>query len=112
MLNPKFEIRNSRTYPKITPVNVLRVLSLRHPAVLVTCGRQGTRLRATRTKTLTRNFGISSKQIQNSNDQNLKENQQNCEGNSVVECQLPKLNVAGSIPVPRFSFLIFQGVNI
>ncbi len=24
-----------------------------------------------------------------------------CEGNSVVECQLPKLNVAGSIPVPR-----------
>ncbi len=24
-----------------------------------------------------------------------------CEGNSTVECQLPKLNVAGSIPVPR-----------
>ena len=24
-----------------------------------------------------------------------------CEGNSPVECQLPKLNVAGSIPVPR-----------
>ncbi len=27
-----------------------------------------------------------------------------CEGNSVVECQLPKLNVAGSIPVPRLKF--------
>ncbi len=26
-----------------------------------------------------------------------------CEGNSPVECQLPKLNAAGSIPVPRFS---------
>ena len=25
-----------------------------------------------------------------------------CEGNSGVECQLPKLNVAGSSPVPRF----------
>ncbi len=27
-----------------------------------------------------------------------------CEGNSPVECQLPKLNAAGSIPVPRFVF--------
>ncbi len=51
---------DSRTCPKIASVNLLRVLSLRHPAVLITCGRQGTRLRATRTKILTRNFGISS----------------------------------------------------
>ena len=58
--NLRGECDSIRTYPKITPVNLLRVLSLRHPAVLVTCGRQGTRLRATRTKTLTRNFGISS----------------------------------------------------
>lgn len=32
-----------------------------------------------------------------------------CEGNSAVECQLPKLNVAGSIPVPRSeTLLIFR----
>ena len=36
-----------------------------------------------------------------------------CEGNSVVECQLPKLNVAGSIPVPRLNFpLVYLGFLI
>ena len=29
-----------------------------------------------------------------------------CEGNSTVECQLPKLNAAGSIPVPRSKILL------
>ena len=33
----------------------------------------------------------------------LKQSPNLCEGNSVVECQLPKLNVAGSIPVPRLN---------
>src|SRR3989344_2187116 len=34
-----------------------------------------------------------------------------CEGNSPVECQLPKLNAAGSIPVPRF-ILLFEKPQI
>ncbi|GEM_PF-1773311 len=39
---------------------------------------------------LSRNNGISEKKL--------------CGGNSAVECQLPKLDVAGSIPVPRSIF--------
>src|SRR3989338_5669160 len=31
-----------------------------------------------------------------------------CEGNSVVECQLPKLNAAGSTPVPRLKVVCFK----
>ena len=35
----------------------------------------------------------------------MNSNENICEGNSVVECQLPKLNVAGSSPVPRFKIV-------
>jgi hypothetical protein len=41
---------------------------------------------------VSRNNGISEKKL--------------CGGNSAVECQLPKLDVAGSIPVPRSIFSI------
>ena len=34
-----------------------------------------------------------------------------CGSNSVVECQLPKLNVAGSIPVSRSTFHIFSALD-
>ena len=33
-----------------------------------------------------------------------------CEGNSMVECQLPKLIVAGSIPVPRLKLPLFKTI--
>ena len=35
-----------------------------------------------------------------------------CEGNSTVECQLPKLNAAGSIPVPRFMLFLFLMISL